>query len=321
MSLVLVMPAYRRPECVRRALTSLALQTYNNFKTVIVDDCSPEPLEDIANEFAEILDIQYLRLEQNGGPGKARQRGIEWAMEQGYEYVMFMDSDDLLYPQAIARLYHEIKETGCDMISASIWQEEENPGVPGVVLASDNRTWLHGKIFRLSFLKEREINFPPMRTNEDMVFNLCAFEAADKRGTLDEVLYLFKYEANSITRNGFANHMLTTDFIVGLYYVVKYFNDHSLSLSEQILVDCYCLYNYCQLAKHFNLLTEDMHEKIAFIVNQPDFIKGLTSKEWLSHIHHLLGNWEIYQGNNQIIYFNQTFQDWVKEYTNGNSNN
>lgn len=321
MSLVLIMPAYKRPECVRRALTSLTLQTYKDFKTVIVDDCSPESLENVVNEFSNILDIEYIRLEQNGGPGVARQQGMDWAMKKNFEYIMFMDSDDLLFPQTVARLYFEITETGCDVISSKIWHEDEIPGRPGMIIEADNRTWLHGKIFRLSFLEKNEIKFPPMRTNEDMVFNLCAFEGANKRGTLDEVLYLFKYEANSITRDGFSNNMLTTDFIVGLYHVVKYFNKHSLPLSEQILVDCYCLYNYYQLAKHFNLLTEEMKDMVAFIVNQPDFIRGLNSKAWLNHVHHLIGNWEVYQENEQIIYFNQTFKDWIEEFTNGNSNN
>lgn len=321
MSLVLVMPAYKRPECVRRALTSLTLQTYKNFKTVVVDDCSPEPLENVVNEFSNMLDIEYIRLEQNGGPGAARQQGMDWAIKQNFEYIMFMDSDDLLFPQTVARLYLEITETGCDVISSKIWQEDEIPGRPGAIIEADNRTWLHGKIFRLSFLEINEIKFPPMRTNEDMVFNLCAFEGANKRGTLDEVLYLFKYEANSITRDGFSNNMLTTDFIVGLYHVVKYFNNHSLPLSEQILVDCYCLYNYYQLAKHFNLITEEMKDMVAFIVNQPDFTRGLSSKAWLNHVHHLIGSWEIYQGNEQIIYFNQTFKDWIEEFTNGNSSN
>ena len=61
----IVIPAYKRKECLREALQSLVLQTYKKFFVIVVDDHSPEPLEPVAKEFEDTLHIKYIYLPEN----------------------------------------------------------------------------------------------------------------------------------------------------------------------------------------------------------------------------------------------------------------
>ena len=125
----IVIPAYKRKDCLREALESLTVQTMKRFFVVVVDDHSPEPLESVIDEFSDRLNIKYIYAEKNGGPGAARQIGLEACYKAGFDLVMFMDSDDMLYPQAAARLTHEINHNSTDMISSGIWVEKRHePG-------------------------------------------------------------------------------------------------------------------------------------------------------------------------------------------------
>jgi glycosyltransferase involved in cell wall biosynthesis len=290
----------------------LTLQTNKNFKTIVVDDCSPEPLLETIQPFGDALDLLYFRLDNNCGPGVARQVGMDWVFENNYEYIMFLDSDDMYYPNTVARLLHEIEQTGCDVVSSRIWREDESYGAPGEVIEASNETWLHGKIFSAKFLQESKINFPPMRTNEDMTFNLCVMETSQKVGLLDEILYLFKYEKNSITRDGFRYSMLTADFIVGMYYTVLYFRERGLTLTTQIIADVLGSYNHCQFAKFVGGLTEEHHQQVRYLLSQPEVQQALQDPSWYSTIINLnkLGN----VLNNQVYWYEQTYIDWLREH-------
>jgi len=82
--------------CVKR-------QTLQHWEWIVVDDCSTDVvavgrLHAIAKDDAR---IRILRLDHNGGPGKARNQGILAAKA---DYIFQLDSDDLIEPTAIEKL-------------------------------------------------------------------------------------------------------------------------------------------------------------------------------------------------------------------------
>ena len=72
-----VIPAYRRTDCLREALNSLVAQTYTRFFVIVVDDHSEIPLWSVVEPFEEKLHIRYVYADRNGGPGAARQIGLD----------------------------------------------------------------------------------------------------------------------------------------------------------------------------------------------------------------------------------------------------
>lgn len=306
----IVIPAYKREDCLREALDSLIGQTKKDFTVIVVDDHSPKPLKKVVKEYSKKLNIIYKYAEVNGGPGAARQIGLETCYEQNLEYVMFLDSDDLLFPHAVERLMHEIVNTGCDFISSMIWQDHGNH--IGAKIASNNQTWLHGKIFRLSYLKEKEIIFPPLRANEDVAFNLIAMECAEKKGYLDEILYLFRYQQNSLTKGAEKSVTITsTDYIAAIYYVATYMRKHINGITRQILINTFALYNFYQTAKNKNIITPEVKKQIKYLANQPEFLAVLATPQTMKEFSHLLNQFGVEDG--KVIFYKQTFIDWLSE--------
>ena len=71
MLLSVVIPAYNQPAYLRRALQSVVDQSYRPLDVVVADDCSPNSLEPVVQEFLstenELLKIRYFRHTHNRG--------------------------------------------------------------------------------------------------------------------------------------------------------------------------------------------------------------------------------------------------------------
>jgi len=90
-----------RPTLLKRALQSIARQTYRPIEVVLVNDGGCE-LD--TNELEGILrgvSLHYIRLEKNTGRAHAGNTGLENAKG---EYIGFLDDDDELYPDHLKEL-------------------------------------------------------------------------------------------------------------------------------------------------------------------------------------------------------------------------
>jgi glycosyltransferase involved in cell wall biosynthesis len=315
----IVIPAYKREDYLRQALQSLIGQTYKEFMVVVVDDHSPEPLLEVVKEFSDRLNLYYHYCEVNGGPGAARQIGLNTCYANNCEYVMFLDSDDLLYPQAVQRLVHEIVNTNCEVISAQIWQE--NGRGAGSIVDASNETWLHGKIYSTKYLQDNNIVFPPIRTNEDVTFNLIALQCAERKGYLKEPLYLFRCEQNSITRgNGASISVVSIDYISSLYYVAVYMMEKFGKVTNQIVIDVFACYNHYQIGKCAGIINEEINQQMKYLLSLPDVMAVFSDMETLESYIGVTNQYGFFK--EQVYYFRQTFIDWLEEMQNhGNSSN
>jgi glycosyltransferase involved in cell wall biosynthesis len=91
-----VLPTYRRPDFLQRAIESVRRQSIDAWELLVVDDNEPESLERRETERAMALygddaRIRYLRHDTNRGGGAARNTGISAA---GSPFVAFLDDDD-----------------------------------------------------------------------------------------------------------------------------------------------------------------------------------------------------------------------------------
>lgn len=94
-----VIPTYRRPSDVVRAVRSALEQTYEQLEVIVVVDGPHEP----TSEALAAIDDERLRvvvLDENVGNAEARNVGI--ANARG-DYVALLDDDDLWMPDKIAR--------------------------------------------------------------------------------------------------------------------------------------------------------------------------------------------------------------------------
>lgn len=90
MKLSIIIPVYNQEELVRKAIESIPRR--NDIEIIAIDDRSTD------NSYNVIKEYEYVRTfknDKNIGVGATRNKGIELATG---EYVMFLDSDDYLYP-------------------------------------------------------------------------------------------------------------------------------------------------------------------------------------------------------------------------------
>jgi glycosyltransferase involved in cell wall biosynthesis len=103
-----IIPCYNYGRFVKEAVESVLEQTFRDFEIIIIDDGSDDPdtisvLRKIEDQHPEIKIIR----QQNGGPAKARNRGIE--RSRG-EFFLPLDADDTIEPEMLEECYQEISK-------------------------------------------------------------------------------------------------------------------------------------------------------------------------------------------------------------------
>ena len=90
-----LLPAYNT-RYLEKMLVSITNQTYTDFKVIISDDCSPEPVYDVCKRFLQDTRFSYRRNEQNIGGGNLVKH---WNMlvEMCETDYCIMSSDDDVY--------------------------------------------------------------------------------------------------------------------------------------------------------------------------------------------------------------------------------
>ena len=191
----IIIPAYNAKETLEKTLMSLSIQrTKYNFDVLVVNDKSDYTYEDIIDKYSKYLEIKELILNENVGPGQARQKGIE---QTNNKYIMFIDADDYLYsPYSIEKLINKIEKTNADVVISNFILERDNKRE---IKERDN-IWLHGKIFKRQFIEDNKVTFNLTRKNEDNGFNRLLWLIGDIVEYLDEVTYVYQENSNSITR-------------------------------------------------------------------------------------------------------------------------
>jgi teichuronic acid biosynthesis glycosyltransferase TuaG len=119
-----IMPAYNAERYIAESIRSVVGQTYADWELIVVDDGSTDRTAEVVRSLASADDrIKYF-FQQNGGQGRARNRGIE---ESGGELVAFLDADDLWGAEKLALQIEAMEETGADVVfsDAAIFSEDE----------------------------------------------------------------------------------------------------------------------------------------------------------------------------------------------------
>lgn len=98
-----------RPELLKRALKSIAAQTYRPVEVVLVNDGGCDLEEKELKDILGNISLNYIRLEKNRGRAHAGNTGIKNAKG---EYTGFLDDDDEFYENHLAVLAPLLVESG-----------------------------------------------------------------------------------------------------------------------------------------------------------------------------------------------------------------
>lgn len=229
---------------------------------------------------------------------------------------MFVDADDMLMPQAVESLYSAAKLNDFDVLRSSFIREEIDKDDLLLRHDIDSITWFHGKIYKVNFLREKNIRFlPGLRVDEDAYFNLIAWNTTEKRASIDSVTYYWRYNKNSITRASkteeyFANTYVgyVTSQVQGMKEIFRINKTVPDILITYTLIN---IYDYYMQAKFYKLNLEPLDDLIRLIKNEDWLIKYFDKGEnWIEIVNRLKPAKVV--NNTYIIFYEETFVKWVR---------
>lgn len=108
---------YNTEKYLAECLDSVCSQTLQDIQIICIDDCSTDSSPEILQRYAaEDSRLHIIRMPENSGQAVARNKGLQIA---DGEYIMMLDSDDWLAPDAIERAYESI--TSADDIDCALF--------------------------------------------------------------------------------------------------------------------------------------------------------------------------------------------------------
>lgn len=221
----LIIPMYNAEQYIAACLDSILAQTFKNFELIIVDDCSTDKSSDIIDSYIPKFGgrLNHFRLKTNtGGAGIPRNKGITLARG---EYIMFMDSDDLITATALEENLKLAREYNSDVMYRTLYyklsadgSEKKLAGVPkykpGDETVIDNdldmrvkdmahsRYWLAPwrTFSRREFILENELFFPNIRPYEDLVWTHALLIYSKNFLRVPHPIYFYRDNEGSMTR-------------------------------------------------------------------------------------------------------------------------
>jgi glycosyltransferase involved in cell wall biosynthesis len=114
----ILIPAYNAENWIADTIRSALAQTWQHTEIIVVDDGSTDRTFEIARQF-EVSGIRCLHQENRGA---AAARNTAFSASRG-DYIQWLDADDLLSPEKIARQLGFLLQTGPDprTLATSAW--------------------------------------------------------------------------------------------------------------------------------------------------------------------------------------------------------
>ena len=220
-----IIPMYNAENYIAACLDSILAQTFKNYELIVVDDCSTDRSPKIVRSYIPKFGgrLNHFRLKQNtGGAGIPRNKGITLARG---EYIMFIDSDDMITPTALEENLKLARQYNSDVLYRTLYYKLSEDGskrelahVPKykqgdkTVIDNDLESRVNDMVQSLywlapwrtfskrEFLLEHELFFPNIRPYEDLVWTHALLFYTKNFLRVPHPIYLYRDNEGSMTR-------------------------------------------------------------------------------------------------------------------------
>lgn len=211
-----VIPAYNCESLIDVCLASVQAQTVADIEIIVVDDCSLDSTAQAVAQRAAIDGrIRYFRQAENTGVAAVRNRGVQEARS---EWIAFLDSDDLWFPQKLEKQLALAQACKGDLIYTGAQCMDTHGNMLGrfvsVPPCVDYEMLLRGNdIICSSVLVRRELLLQcPMEhshLHEDYIAWLKILREAGKAFGVTEPLVGYRFTEGSKSRNKLKSARMT----------------------------------------------------------------------------------------------------------------
>ncbi|MCH5268300.1 MAG: glycosyltransferase [Lachnospiraceae bacterium] len=230
----IIVPCYNASKYIKECIDSMLASSLplNMLEFIFVDDASEDNTCEIIQEYEEQHpeNILLIKCSENRKQGAARNIGMSYATGN---YICFVDSDDIIHPEMLQKLYEKAALFGCDMTGCGYILFKENGNEQKFV--SEEKLYfltepaerqrfilLHGcknavwhRIYRKQFLEENEIYFPENIIMEDLFFSELCMMMAKTCFEIPDTLYYYRTNPNgtmlTVNQSNFLDTFLVQD--------------------------------------------------------------------------------------------------------------
>ena len=247
----IIIPVYHIEDYLDRCVRSAVSQTYSNLEIILVDDGSPDRCPEMCDQWAAADPRIRVIHQKNGGLSAARNAGLDAASG---DYILLLDSDDYISPDAVQLMIKAIFSTGADMSVCGFLQgSEENhhfteiqsdhPETMSAETAllqmySDNYSALKfgtawGKMYKHNLFDN--IRYPNGKLFEDIYTTHKLLIKSRKIAVLKAQLFYYYQRPDSIMNMNYSLKKL--DYLQALVERVDFFRQHNLNQLSSIAYD------------------------------------------------------------------------------------
>lgn len=240
MKVSVVIPVYNVEPYIARCIESVINQSYTDIEVVVVDDATPDRSMDVVQKYQRLdARIRTMHHTVNRGLMVTRRDGFEMATGN---YIVVLDSDDCLAPQAIEKLVTKAEQGQPDIVAGQLLKVNADGSTQLIASepldSSDKETIykalleerlkhsLAGKMYKADLLKDKSLRtFEQVTVSEDgcLFYQLAAL--CNRIVTLDEVVYYYMENKSSSTHVTYTEKQM-----------------ESMVIANRVMADCLALY-------------------------------------------------------------------------------
>lgn len=258
----IIVPQYNESTLlVERLLNSINNQInidLSQIGVIIINDFSSNPIPNSIKEKFPKLNITLLRTPKNGGPGIARQFGID---NSTAEYITFIDADDTYYSNdCLYKVIDTIIHKKPNVILTNFMEETKLNNKYSNIIHKSDIIYIHGKFINRLYLIENKIRFSPnLRLHEDSYFSSLLLFNTPEPYKLDVITNFWRINPNSLIRQKRKYHYLISSFKDLIISNKELY--HQLNLRDNPIKNEYIIkaitYQYCILASDLFINKKD----------------------------------------------------------------
>lgn len=213
----IIIPVHNSGKYLSDCLKSIDNQEYNKINVIIINDGSNDESEKIINSYmhSSKFNVKYFAFQKPQGVSVARNKGIE--LSSG-EFVTFVDSDDIILPNHVKTLVHNMTENvSLSAVYTSKSDLSRNmKGKSKVLSLSDSlisvlsskgvEGYVWNKLFRNKFLQKYHIQFKQnIVMSEDLLF-VCDYllKVSGNMRMSSNQSYYYRKNNTSVTKSSSA---------------------------------------------------------------------------------------------------------------------
>ena len=208
----LIIPIYNVEQFLQHTLESVQSQTWKDFEALCINDGSLDGSADIIKKFAQQDERFKFIDKQNSGVSAARNLGLQMAAG---EYVMFLDGDDFLHPQAMEVAIDAIRRANTDICRFGYQEVQVDENVEPKLISKDYKiTMIDEPVF--GYIKSRSVpevlvwnkiyktalaksvTFYPLHPGEDDVYSLQIMMKTPKLAIIQPALVYYVQNPKSV---------------------------------------------------------------------------------------------------------------------------